>query len=133
MYYCINTKRKVELLKYTFDNDRPIYVQIVERLKLDVLNGKYLPGSKMPSVRELALLFNVNPNTMQKAMGELEEVGLIKTVRTAGRYVTEDKKLISNIRNGNAKKLLKNYFEGMLELGYDKNQASEFVKKEGDK
>ncbi len=133
MYYCINTKRKVELLKYTFDNDRPIYVQIVERLKLDVLNGKYLPGSKMPSVRELALLFNVNPNTMQKAMGELEEVGLIKTVRTAGRYVTEDKKLISNIRNGNAKKLLKNYFEGMLELGYDKNQSSEFVKKEGDK
>jgi len=123
----------VELLKYTFDNDRPIYVQIVERLKLDVLNGKYLPGSKMPPVRELALLFNVNPNTMQKAMGELEEVGLIKTVRTAGRYVTEDKKLISNIRNGNAKKLLKNYFEGMLELGYDKNQASEFVKKEGDK
>lgn len=123
----------MELLKYTFDNDRPIYVQIVERLKLDVLNGKYLPGSKMPSVRELALLFNVNPNTMQKAMGELEEVGLIKTVRTAGRYVTEDKKLISNIRNGNAKKLLKNYFEGMLELGYDKNQASEFVKKEGDK
>ncbi len=120
-------------MKYTFDNDRPIYVQIVERLKLDVLNGKYLPGSKMPSVRELALLFNVNPNTMQKAMGELEEVGLIKTVRTAGRYVTEDKKLISNIRNGNAKKLLKNYFEGMLELGYDKNQASEFVKKEGDK
>lgn len=120
-------------MKYTFDNDRPIYVQIVERLKLDVLNGKYLPGSKMPSVRELALLFNVNPNTMQKAMGELEEVGLIKTVRTAGRYVTEDKKLISNIRNGNAKKLLKNYFEGMLELGYDKNQSSEFVKKEGDK
>lgn len=133
MYYCINTKRKVELLKYTFDNDRPIYVQIVERLKLDVLNGKYLPGSKMPSVRELALLFNVNPNTMQKAMGELEEVGLIKTVRTAGRYVTEDKKLISNIRNGNAKKLLKNYFEGMLELGYDKHQAIEFVRKEGDK
>lgn len=123
----------MELLKYTFDNDRPIYVQIVERLKLDVLNGKYLPGSKMPSVRELALLFNVNPNTMQKAMGELEEVGLIKTVRTAGRYVTEDKKLISNIRNSNAKKLLKNYFEGMLELGYDKHQASEFVKKEGDK
>lgn len=120
-------------MKYTFDNDRPIYVQIVERLKLDVLNGKYLPGSKMPSVRELALLFNVNPNTMQKAMGELEEVGLIKTVRTAGRYVTEDKKLISNIRNGNAKKLLKNYFEGMLELGYDKHQAIEFVRKEGDK
>lgn len=120
-------------MKCPFNNERPIYVQLVERLKLDVLNGKYLPGGKVPSVRELAMAFDVNPNTMQKAMMQLEDEGLIKTARTTGRYVTEDKKLIVNIRKNYAEKLVNDYFKGMLDLGYNEIEATEFLKKEGEK
>ena len=81
-------------MKTNFDNNIPIYVQIVNYLKTYIIRGVFKSGERLPSVRDLAALFKVNPNTMQKALGELENIKLIYTERTNGKYVTEDKKIL---------------------------------------
>ena len=87
-------------MAWKLDNDRPIYAQIVEKIKLRIISGFYQPGSKLPSVRDLALEAGVNPNTMQKAFAELENSGLLITMRTSGRMVTEDEDGKRNDRTG---------------------------------
>ena len=77
-------------MNYIFDNERPIYIQLVEIIRIEIVSGKFKKGQRMPSVRELALIMKVNPNTMQKALAELENEQLIYTERTNGKYVTED-------------------------------------------
>ena len=77
-----------------FDSSRPIYAQLVERLKARILAGTYPPGGHLDSVRDLAAAAGVNPNTMQRALAQLETEGLVRTERTSGRYVTEDTELI---------------------------------------
>lgn len=85
-------------MSWEFDRDRPIYAQLVEQLQRAIVSGAYAPGAKIPSVRELAAEAGVNPNTMQKALTELEQLGLLNTQRTNGRYVTEDTSLIATTR-----------------------------------
>ena len=82
-----------------FNNSVPIYLQIVSEIKKQIVSGKLIPGERIPSVRELALTYKVNPNTMQKALIELEENGLIKTERTNGKFVTEDENIINKIKS----------------------------------
>ena len=77
-------------MPWNLDPQRPIYAQIIERVQLDIVTGHYAPGSRLPSVRELAAQAAVNPNTMQRALSELEGSGLIYAQRTSGRFVTED-------------------------------------------
>ena len=84
---------------FKFDNNTPIYIQLVEQLKIDIISGQLKSGERLPSVRDLALQNKVNPNTMQKALVELEELNLIYTERTNGKYVTEDTKLIEKHKN----------------------------------
>ena len=103
-------------------SDRPIYLQLVERLQLQIVSGFYKPGDKLPSVRELAALASVNPNTMQKAFTELERSGLINTQRTSGRLVTEDLKMIKEIQQDLATQQIVAFFEKMKELGYNKDE-----------
>ena len=81
-------------MDYIFDNERPIYIQLVEIIRIEIVSGKFKKGQKIPSVRELALIMKVNPNTMQKALIELENEKLIYTERTNGKYVTDNIKLI---------------------------------------
>ena len=88
-----------------FDSSRPIYAQLVERLKARILAGTYPPGGHLDSVRDLAAAAGVNPNTMQRALAQLETEGLVRTERTAGRYVTEDTELIEQLRTEAARKL----------------------------
>ena len=85
-------------MNYIFDNERPIYIQLVEIIRIEIVSGKFKKGQRMPSVRELALIMKVNPNTMQKALAELENEQLIYTERTNGKYVTEDEELIEKIK-----------------------------------
>ena len=80
-----------------FDRERPIYVQIAERIKSRVFSGRYKPGEKLPSVRDLAMEMSVNPNTMQRAMAELEREGVLFSKRTAGRYISEDEELLGRL------------------------------------
>lgn len=79
-------------MAWELDSDRPIFIQIVERIQMEIISGKYSPGDKLPSVRELAAVAAVNPNTMQKALTELERTGLVYSQRTSGRFITEDAK-----------------------------------------
>ena len=85
-------------MPWNLDSARPIYLQIIERVQMDIVTGQYQPGDKLPSVRDLAQEAAVNPNTMQKALSELERSGLIYSQRTSGRFITEDKELIHQMK-----------------------------------
>ena len=108
-------------MAWNLDSDRPIYAQLLERIQLQIVSGTYGPGDKLPSVRELAAEASVNPNTMQKAFAELERSGLIVTKRTSGRFVTEDKDMITQIRTQLAQEEALSFIEKMKELGFEKN------------
>jgi len=109
-------------MAWELNQDRPIYLQLVERIQLQIVSGYYKPGDKLPSVRELAAMASVNPNTMQKAFTELERSGLIITQRTSGRLVTEDLKMIKKIQQDLATEQIVAFFEKMKELGYSKEE-----------
>ena len=111
-----------------FNNSVPIYLQIVSEIKKQIVSGKLIPGERIPSVRELALTYKVNPNTMQKALIELEENGLIKTERTNGKFVTEDENIINKIKNEYADNLTQNYLSEMISLGITKQEIKERIK-----
>ncbi len=123
-------------MAWNLDSDRPIYAQLVERIQMEIVSGYYPPGGKLPSVRELASVAAVNPNTMQKAFAELERSGLIITQRTNGRTVTEDTQMIEGIRKQLAADHMEIFFTRMKELGYTKKEVLELIEKsyeEGDK
>ncbi len=109
-------------MAWILNSDRPIYIQIVEIIQMQIVSGQYKPGDKLPSVRELAAQASVNPNTMQKAFSELERNGLIITQRTSGRIVTEDVEMIKGIRYELAKISIQEFFKKMKELGYEKEE-----------
>ena len=117
-------------MNFVFDNDRPIYIQLVEQLEIYIISGKIKPGEKLPSVRDLALKTKVNPNTMQKALVELEDLKLIYTERTNGKYVTKDERLLNKFKDKYAKEKTQKYIKEMQELGFVKNEIVEFVKEE---
>lgn len=106
-----------------FDYNIPIYIQLVEQIKISIISGEILPGERLPSVREWAMKYKVNPNTMQKALVELEDLGIVFTERTNGKYVTEDKKLIGNLREEYAREITEQYFNNMKQLGFTKDDT----------
>lgn len=114
-------------MAWELDSDRPIYAQIVERLKLEIVSGLYAPGARLPSVRELAAAAGVNPNTMQKAFSELERTGLIITQRTSGRIVTEDKQMIFNARIELAEEQIVLFLTKMQSLGFHREEIIQLL------
>ena len=134
MYYCINQaiqRDGVNNMKFEFDNNIPIYIQLVEQLKIYIISGKLKPASRLPSVRELALQTKVNPNTMQKALAELEELKLIYTERTNGKFVTNDEELINKYKEEYAMYLTNKYFSSMESIGFNKKEVIEYLKRIG--
>jgi len=117
-------------MAWKLDSDRPIYAQLVEQIQMQIVSGQYPSGCKLPSVRELATQAGVNPNTMQKAFAELERLGLIQTMRTTGRFVTENTTLIRNIRQSLAREQLACFFRNMERLGYQRKEILSFLKTE---
>ena len=85
-------------MQWELRGDRPIYQQLVEKLTEQIVSGQLAAGEKVPPVRELAAQAGVNPNTMQRALAEMEREGLMFTNRTSGRYVTEDREMIGKVR-----------------------------------
>lgn len=114
-------------MSYTFDNERPIYLQIYEIVKLEIVSGKLKRGQKLLSVRELALTYKVNPNTIQKALVELENDKLIYTERTNGKFVTDDQKLINKYKTNMAIELTHKYISDMNDLGIDSSSLSDYL------
>ena len=120
-------------MDYIFDNERPIYVQLVEKLRIEIVSGNLKAGDRIPSVRELALTARVNPNTMQKALAELENEGLIYTERTNGKFVTDNKHLIEKIRRELAEEKVKNYINDMKNIGITYEDAVQYLQELGRK
>ncbi|MBR5227944.1 MAG: GntR family transcriptional regulator [Clostridia bacterium] len=120
-------------MDFLFDNERPIYIQLVEKLRIEIVSGKLRPGERILSVRELALNLKVNPNTMQKALVELENEGLVYTERTNGKFVTQNDNLIENLKKKMAEEKVNKYLEDMLDLGIDNKEALKYLKEIGGK
>ena len=114
-------------MAWTLQSDRPIYAQLVERLKTEIVSGVYPPGGRLPSVRELAATASVNPNTMQKAFAELERTGLIITMRTSGRIVTEDTAMINETRRELAEEQISQFLTQMNNLGFNRSEIIELL------
>ena len=102
---------------------RPIWQQLKEQIAVGIVTGKYPPGSRLPSVRELAVDAGVNPNTMQRALTELERDGLAKSMGTIGSVVTEDREKINELRKIIAQDVIKQYIGGMAQLGFSPEEA----------
>lgn len=106
-------------MSWNLDSSRPIYAQIIEKISLDIISGRYQPGEKLPSVRDLAAQAGVNPNTMQKALAGLERDELVYSVRTSGRFITEDKEMIEKMKENLASAQIKYFLEKMADMGFD--------------
>ena len=120
-------------MDYIFDNERPIYIQLVEMLKVEIISGKLKLGERLLSVRELAMKARVNPNTMQKALVELENCGLIYTERTNGKFVTQDNKLIEKMKKELANEKVNNYLNDMKNIGVTYEEAIVYLQELGGK
>jgi len=120
-------------VNYFFDNERPIYVQLVEKLRVEIVSGELKSGERIPSVRELALIARVNPNTMQKALAELENEGLIYTERTNGKFVTDNNELIDKIKMELAEEKVNNYIKDMKNIGITYEEAIKYLQELGRK
>lgn len=120
-------------MPWSFDNNRSIYAQIVEEIQSRIANGQYEPGSRLPAVRELAEEAGVNPNTMQKALAELERMELVFSRRTSGRFVTEDDEKIMEMRRKSAREAVDAFLQQMENMGIKKEEIIRLIKEEEEK
>ena len=114
-------------MPWELKNDRPIYLQLIDQISYRIVSGEYPIGSKLPSVRDLATEASVNPNTMQKALSELERSGLLFTNRTSGRFITEDSNMIQTMKLDLAKEQLKVFLEQLKKIGFSEAEIKEFI------
>ncbi len=115
-------------MKWEIDSSRPVYIQLIEQIQAGIISGQFKPGDKLPSVRDLAAAAAVNPNTMQKALSELERTELIYTNRTSGRFITSDETLIEKLKRVSANELAQDFLSRMKQLGYEPEETLEIVK-----
>ena len=114
-------------MKNDFAGNIPIYSQIMEKVKISIALGKYPAGTKIPSVRDLAVEFGVNPNTIQKSLTKLEDMGILYAENTAGRFVTENTMLINQIRQHIPNKIIENFLQEMNKIGIKPNECVDFL------
>ena len=116
-------------MPWELDNDRPIYLQLMERIQQDIVSGIYKPGDRLPSVRDLAVEAAVNPNTMQKALTELERSALLYSQRTSGRFITEDTEVLDEMKTSLASEHILQFLEKMKQLGFQKEETAALIQK----
>ena len=119
-------------MTWNIQPDRPVYLQLIEQLELALVIGEYPPGTRMPSVRELAAQAGVNPNTMQRALQELESRGLVLTQRTAGRTVTQDAGMLAQLRGKMAQTQVTDFWESMKKLGLSAQEIVELIRRQAE-
>ena len=118
-------------MSWSFSNDKPIFQQLVDIITLKIISGEYPTGSKLDAVRELAVTAGVNPNTMQKALSELERENLVHSARTSGRFITEDKAMIEKMREELASTQIKEFLNKMSQMGFDYEKTITLLEKLG--
>lgn len=117
-------------MDWSFRSDQPIYSQIVQQIRLAIISGTYPPGQRLMSVRDMAAEAGVNPNTMQRALQDLEREGMVCSQRTTGRFVTEDPTVIEQARTKVAEEQIRVFFETMRKLGYPREAILALLKEE---
>ena len=117
-------------MKWQFSSDAPIYSQLIAQIKVGIVTGAFPPGERLPSVRDLAAEAGVNPNTMQRALTELERDGLVYSQRTAGRFVTEDQSMIASAKRSLAESHIQTFLRAMAHLGYDREEILTLLRQE---
>lgn len=115
-----------------FESNAPIYLQVVDAIKLDIINGKISPGQKLPSGRDLAVLYTINPNTSARVYQELEAQGICYTKRGMGTYATEDLSRIKQCRDEMAEETLKKFLTSLNQLGITKEEAIDMINEAND-
>ena len=119
-------------MHWQISSDAPIYAQLIEQIKVHIISGGVPPGGRLPSVREMAAEAGVNPNTMQRALAELERSGLVYSQRTAGRFVTEDGEIIRAAKESLAREHIKRFLAAMADLGYSREEIVSLLEREED-
>ncbi len=114
-------------MEFNFTNDRPIYLQLVEQLERYIIAGQFSPGERLPSVRDSAIQAKVNPNTMQKALQELEDKKLIITIRTNGKFVTDDTHYLHKLQEKFAREKVAKFLDEMHELGFSRTEIIDII------
>ncbi len=117
-------------MQWKLDNAAPIYAQLVDQLKMRIVTGVYPMGSRMPAVRELAMEAGVNPNTMQRALQELERQGLVYSQRTSGRFVTEDSDAVLGEKEKLAEAYVNTFLAQMSMLGFGQKEILDMLRRE---
>lgn len=119
-------------MEWNFVGGLPIWSQLCDKIKRGIILGEYKPNEKIPGVRELAAMAQVNPNTMQRALVKLEEEGIVVTRGTGGRFVCADEKMLLGIRRNMLEGVINDYFRKCAELGVTRREAIEILEEEGD-
>ena len=119
------------MIKFYFNKEQPIYFQIANQLTLAIVTAELLPGEKLPPVRDFATIAQVNPNTMQRALSELEETGLIYTERTSGRYVTTNSDHIRRCREQLARSKIANFLDDIDRLQLSRHDVIKLIEQIG--
>lgn len=114
-------------MEWRLDGEAPIWAQLVENVKRGIASGQYGPGDRLPTVRDMAVEAGVNPNTVQRALAELEREGLVYSQRTSGRFVTEDASAVAAVRKELAEAKTRAYLEAMADLGYSREEIVSMV------
>lgn len=114
-------------MQWDINTDKPVYLQLVEHIQAGIISGTFKPGDKLPSVRDLASETMVSPNTMQRAMAELEREGLVYSNRTAGRYITSDEKLIKKLKKRYISQIVVEFLDKMEQSGLDLDEIISYV------
>ena len=117
-------------MKWSFANDLPIYTQLIDQIKVGIVTGTFPPGERLPSVRDLATEAGVNPNTMQRALAQLESEGLVYSQRTAGRFVTEDETRIGEAKRDLAQGHVARFMEAMRSLAISREETRALLEAE---
>ncbi|MDR1017204.1 MAG: GntR family transcriptional regulator [Lachnospiraceae bacterium] len=116
-------------MAWNINNYSPVYMQLMQIISWDIIKGKFKAGDKLPSVRDLAVEASVNPNTMQKALSELERTGIVYSKRTSGRFITEDGEVIKKLKVDLARKEIEDFLDKMNNMGFSGSDTLELISK----
>lgn len=117
-------------MPWQFHERSPVFIQIADRIRAEILSGRYPPEAQIPPVRQLAFEASVNPNTMQRALTELENEGLICTRGTVGRFVTSDRAALEQARRAAHESVMRSLVENALSVGITREELIRFIQKE---
>ena len=115
-------------MKWQIDSDRPVYKQLIEQTEQAIVSGIFSPGERLPSVRDLAAEAGVNPNTMQRALAELERSGILYSQRSSGRFITDDEEMIDKLRYQKAEEDARTFFDNMKKLGLSADEIARLLR-----